>query len=167
MLETESLLPDQTAPSTPQLPLTMLAAFCPRYGSPDVIEIRQIALPVLEEDHVLLRVRAASLNLSLSGLKRVLAPASRVVAAGAPRGASVWRLVFHILKLLLAARFGKQNFAMLSARLNPADALVLSELVESGKLKPAIERTYELAEIREAFRYLSTGRVGGKLVIKL
>jgi len=33
-----------------------------RYGSPDVLELREIDAPVLDDDAVLVRVRAASVN---------------------------------------------------------------------------------------------------------
>ena len=39
------------------------------------------------------------------------------------------------------------------------------ELVESGKIKPVIDRCYPLNETADAFRYFSKGNVQGKLVI--
>ena len=33
-----------------------------RYGSPDVLELQEIAKPVVDEDSVLVRVRAAPVN---------------------------------------------------------------------------------------------------------
>jgi NADPH:quinone reductase-like Zn-dependent oxidoreductase len=40
----------------------MKAAFCDQYGSPDVVEVREIDTPVPADDEVLVRVRAASVN---------------------------------------------------------------------------------------------------------
>jgi NADPH:quinone reductase-like Zn-dependent oxidoreductase len=40
----------------------MKAVVYDRYGSPDVLELREIDEPVVGDDHVLVRVRAASLN---------------------------------------------------------------------------------------------------------
>lgn len=40
----------------------MKAIVCPRYGSPDVLELKEIDLPVAEDDQVLVRVHAASVN---------------------------------------------------------------------------------------------------------
>lgn len=102
---------------------------------------------------------------SIADLKRVLTPEGRVVIAGAPRSTSMWRLIFHMLRPAVASRFGKQKFSLLMAKIDPDDMLALAKLVEEGKVNPAIERTYPLAEIREAFRYMLTGHVGGKLVI--
>jgi NADPH:quinone reductase-like Zn-dependent oxidoreductase len=42
----------------------MKAAVRDRYGSPDVVELREINNPVPEDDEVLVRVRAASLNMA-------------------------------------------------------------------------------------------------------
>ena len=41
----------------------------------------------------------------------------------------------------------------------------LTELIEGGKLVPAIEQTYPLNEMPNAMRHLKAGRARGKLVI--
>lgn len=38
------------------------AVICPRYGSPDVLQLREIEKPVPQEDEVLIQIHAASLN---------------------------------------------------------------------------------------------------------
>ncbi|MHC1783504.1 MAG: NAD(P)-dependent alcohol dehydrogenase [Anaerolineaceae bacterium] len=40
----------------------MKAIICPRYGSPDVLQLREVVKPVPREDEVLIHIRAASLN---------------------------------------------------------------------------------------------------------
>jgi NADPH:quinone reductase-like Zn-dependent oxidoreductase len=48
------------------------------------------------------------------------------------------------------------------------DALaLLRRLLESGQLTPVIDRTYPLAEVPEAIRYLQSGRARGRVVITL
>ena len=42
---------------------------------------------------------------------------------------------------------------------------MLGELVQTGKLKPVIERTYKLNDAPEAFRNLDGGHARGKVVI--
>ncbi|MCB0068446.1 MAG: zinc-binding dehydrogenase [Caldilineaceae bacterium] len=43
----------------------------------------------------------------------------------------------------------------------------MNELVESGKVKPAIDRTYPLEQTADALRYLGEGHARGKIVIKV
>jgi len=40
----------------------MKAIICPRYGSPDVLQLREVAKPVPREEEVLIHIHAASLN---------------------------------------------------------------------------------------------------------
>ena len=46
-----------------------------------------------------------------------------------------------------------------------ADLLILKELLETRKVAPVVDRTYPLAEVPEAFRYLEQGHARGKVVI--
>jgi len=52
--------------------------------------------------------------------------------------------------------------------LEQADTLrlnILRELMETGKVKPVIDRRYSLSEVPEAIRYLEKGHAQGKVVI--
>ena len=40
----------------------MKAIICPKYGSPDVLQLRDVVKPVPQEDEVLIQIHAASLN---------------------------------------------------------------------------------------------------------
>ncbi len=40
----------------------MKAVICPKYGSPDVLQLREVEKPVPQEDEVLIRIHAASIN---------------------------------------------------------------------------------------------------------
>jgi NADPH:quinone reductase-like Zn-dependent oxidoreductase len=42
---------------------------------------------------------------------------------------------------------------------------VLKELIEAGKVRSVIDRTYPLSEVPEAIRYLEEGHARGKVVI--
>jgi NADPH:quinone reductase-like Zn-dependent oxidoreductase len=49
---------------------------------------------------------------------------------------------------------------------NSKEALVvLKELIEAGKVRPVIDRTYPLSETADAIRYLEKGHAQGKVVI--
>jgi len=47
------------------------------------------------------------------------------------------------------------------------DLLFLTELLESGKVVPVIDKRYPLSEVAEAFRYLEEGHHKGKIVITM
>jgi NADPH:quinone reductase-like Zn-dependent oxidoreductase len=43
----------------------------------------------------------------------------------------------------------------------------LKELIEAGKVKPVIDRTYPLSAVPEAIGYLEAGHARGKVVIRV
>jgi NADPH:quinone reductase-like Zn-dependent oxidoreductase len=53
------------------------------------------------------------------------------------------------------------------ANYNQKDLQVLKELIEAGKVKPAIDRRYPLSETAEAMRYLGAGHARAKVVITM
>jgi len=50
---------------------------------------------------------------------------------------------------------------------NHEDLIVLTELIEAGKITPVIDRTYPLSEAPKAIRYLEQGHARGKIVITI
>jgi NADPH:quinone reductase-like Zn-dependent oxidoreductase len=45
------------------------------------------------------------------------------------------------------------------------DLAFMKELIEAGKVKPVIDRRYQLSEAAEALRYYAEGHARGKVVI--
>jgi NADPH:quinone reductase-like Zn-dependent oxidoreductase len=52
-----------------------------------------------------------------------------------------------------------------SAHIDQKDLLTLKELLEAGKIVPAIDKRYPLNEVPEALQYLGAGHARGKVVI--
>jgi NADPH:quinone reductase-like Zn-dependent oxidoreductase len=50
---------------------------------------------------------------------------------------------------------------------NHEDVVLLTELLDAGKITPVIHKTYPLSDVAEAIRYQQEGRVRGKLVITM
>jgi NADPH:quinone reductase-like Zn-dependent oxidoreductase len=101
---------------------------------------------------------------SISDLRGVLAPNGIFVQVGAPKGG--WIGIFaRIISVMLRARVLRQRVKFYVAQTNLEDLTYLMDLIESGKLRPVIDRTYPLSEAREAVRYVGTGQARAKVVI--
>ena len=97
--------------------------------------------------------------------KRVLKPEATLVKAGAPKGNRLTGPLPHIVKVRLAALRSSQKAVFFIAKLNRADMRVLRELLEAGKVRPVVERRYELSQVADALGYLGEGHARGKVVI--
>ena len=102
---------------------------------------------------------------TLSEYKRVLTPRAIVVMAGAPTGSGLIGPLGHIAKMLLGSISASQKVVSFVAKLNRADLGALRELIEAGKVKPVVERRYDLSETADALRRMAEGHVQSKLVI--
>jgi len=102
---------------------------------------------------------------SLSDLRRAVAPNGIFVQVGAAKNGG-WIGVFgRIIGVAVRARVLRQRVKFYVAQTNPGDLVYLRDLIESGKLRPAIDRTYPLSEAREAVRYVGSGQARAKVVI--
>jgi NADPH:quinone reductase-like Zn-dependent oxidoreductase len=107
-------------------------------------------------------------NHSLSECRRVLTPNGIYVMIGGG-GAKEQGFVGALGKALNAAvysRFVKQKMGMMMANPSTNDLTLLADMMQSGKIKPVIDRTYKsLSEVPDAIRYLEQGHARGKVVI--
>jgi NADPH:quinone reductase-like Zn-dependent oxidoreductase len=103
---------------------------------------------------------------SWSECRRVLEPQATVVIVGAAKGSRVLGPLGHIIKLRVASMLrGSQKAVFFIAKTNRADMEILRELLEAGKVKPVVDRSYTLADTPDAFRYLGEGHAQGKIVV--
>lgn len=99
-----------------------------------------------------------------SQCRRVLNPNAILVIVGA-EGSRLMGPLGHIAKVRLGALRGSQKAVFFVANFNGPDLAALSELLETGKVKPVVEKRYELVEVAEALRYMGEGHARGKIVI--
>ena len=103
---------------------------------------------------------------SISDLRRGLTPDGTLVMVGADkRGGTA--IFTRLIAGLFRARVLRQRVVFFVARTRRDDLAFLKGLVESGKLRPAIDREYPLSEAREAFRYAESGQARAKVVITI
>jgi NADPH:quinone reductase-like Zn-dependent oxidoreductase len=105
-------------------------------------------------------------NRSLSEYRRVLNSRGTYVAVGGPDGRWLGPLAIMI-KALVLSPFVSQKMVMFISKLSKEDLTSISELIETGKITPVIDRHYGLSEVPEAIRYLEEGHARGKVVIIL
>src|SRR5881394_1265614 len=106
-------------------------------------------------------------NHPLSEVRHVLTPKGKYVMIGGG-GASDQGFLGGLGKALWAMVFSKfvnQQMGMMMADANHNDLTVLADMMQSGKLKPVIDRTYKLDQVPDAIRYVEQGHARGKVVI--
>jgi NADPH:quinone reductase-like Zn-dependent oxidoreductase len=102
---------------------------------------------------------------SLSDLRSVLVPNGMFVQVGAPKSGRWIGIFARIISVMVRARVLRQRVKFFVAQAGLDDLAYLKGLIEAGKLRPVIDRTYPLSEAREAVRYVGTGRARAKVVI--
>jgi NADPH:quinone reductase-like Zn-dependent oxidoreductase len=104
-------------------------------------------------------------NNRLSHLRRALTPRGRLVIVGGETDGRWFGGTDRQVRAILLSPLVSQRLGTFVATENAKDLAALRELVESGKLTPAIDRTYPLSETPAAIRYLQEGHARGKVVI--
>jgi NADPH:quinone reductase-like Zn-dependent oxidoreductase len=108
-------------------------------------------------------------NHSLSECRHILNPKGKyvMIGGGGPND-SRWVGPFgRVIHALLVSPFISQEMGMMMADANQKDLTVLADMMQSGKVKPVIDRTYKLNEVRAAIAYLEEGHARGKVVITI
>jgi NADPH:quinone reductase-like Zn-dependent oxidoreductase len=116
-----------------------------------------------QNDHRYDLILAANGYHSISDYKRVLTSQGTYVMTGG----SMDQLSQAMFQGPWISMTGKQKMGNLLAKPNHEDLAFIKELLEAGKVKPVIDRSYPLAEIPQALKYLEGGHAKGKVVIKV
>lgn len=106
-------------------------------------------------------------NRPLSGLRRALTPRGTLVIVGGEGGGDWFGGNQRQLGALLLSPFVRHRLRPLGTQVRHRDLEALTELIEAGSVTPAVDRTYPLAEVPDAIRHLRSGRVRGKIAIRL
>ena len=109
-------------------------------------------------------------NYTLKQLRAALETNGTLVQAGDSSGVKAvfgMGIVFGMLKTLAISKFSKQKMPAFLAKRSKADLIALTDLIESGKVRPIIDRRYPVAQVAEAVTYLEAGHARGKVVINV
>jgi NADPH:quinone reductase-like Zn-dependent oxidoreductase len=104
-------------------------------------------------------------NRRLSDLRRNLTARGTLVIVGGEAdgrwlGGTDRQLRAHLLSVFVGQKLGT-----FIASENAKDLAVLRELIESGAIAPALDRTYPLSDVAAAIRHMLDGHAQGKIVI--
>jgi len=106
-------------------------------------------------------------NHSLSECRRILNPNGKyvMIGGGGPND-NRWIGPFgRVINTMVLSPFVSQKMGMMMADPSQKDLAILGDLVQTGKVKPVIDRTYKLSEVPAAIAYLEEGHARGKVVI--
>jgi NADPH:quinone reductase-like Zn-dependent oxidoreductase len=107
-------------------------------------------------------------NRTYAERRRILKPGGICVLAGVG-GSGIRKETLSqfagVLPAILRSKFGKEKFVTFGVDFNKRDLGILRDLMESGKVVPALTKIYPLTETAAAYKYLETGHASGKIAI--
>jgi NADPH:quinone reductase-like Zn-dependent oxidoreductase len=104
-------------------------------------------------------------NTPVTRLRRALIPEGTLVIVGGENGGRWLGGLQRQLQALVVSPFVRQRLRVFVAREHYEELETLTELIEAGKVTPAVDRTYPLSDAPQAIRYLEQGHARGKVVI--
>jgi NADPH:quinone reductase-like Zn-dependent oxidoreductase len=116
---------------------------------------------------------------TLEKMFEIMRPGTRIVSIAAvpePQtaihdlgGRRALSAVFWIMSYSIRSRARRAGISYRYLFMHPSgrDLAQLSELIEQGKLKVIVDKTYPFARISEALAYVESGRAKGKVVVRM
>ena len=105
-------------------------------------------------------------NRALSDCKRVLSAGGRYVPCSGGGGDWLGPIV-RIIGGLFTFLFGSKHMRMFMQKLDAADLAVMRELIEAGRIRPVVERTWSFSEASAALQHVGTGHSRGLNVVRI
>jgi NADPH:quinone reductase-like Zn-dependent oxidoreductase len=96
-------------------------------------------------------------NRSVTDLRGALAEGGKAAVTG----------FTSMAKLMGVSLRGGKDVAMVKAHVTTRDLMLLSELIEAGRVRPQIDARYPFTEIPAAIAYLEQGHARGKVVVEV
>lgn len=106
-------------------------------------------------------------NRPLHQLRRVLAAKGTLVIVGGEEGGKLLGGMERLFRAILLSPFVGQRLLGVISTERAADYDTLSNLIETGKLTPVIDRSFPLAEAPQAIAYVQSAHSRGKVTITL
>jgi NADPH:quinone reductase-like Zn-dependent oxidoreductase len=126
------------------------------YGSPDVLQLQEVAKPAPKDNEVLIKVYATTVT---AGDLRMRKADLIFDAVGKSSFSKCKKALTSTGTYLTITKGGS------SARERRRDLSLLKEPIEAGKIKSVIDRCFPLEQIVEAHRYAESGYKRGNVVI--
>jgi NADPH:quinone reductase-like Zn-dependent oxidoreductase len=106
-------------------------------------------------------------NSRLSRLRRALTPTGTLVIVGGEEGGRLTGGFGRSLRAPVLSLFVRQRLTMLASKEHRSYLEALQPLIEAGRVTPAVDKTYPLAEVPAAMRRLEAGHARGKIAITI
>lgn len=101
----------------------------------------------------------------LSRLRQLLTPEGALVLVGGEAGGRWVGVMDRVLRAALLSPFVGHEVGNFMAKENAEDLAALRDLVESGEVAPAVDRTFPLARTADALHHLAAGHARGTIVV--
>jgi len=98
---------------------------------------------------------------------RALNPGGRFVMVGAKATHAWIGPLGHVAAVWLASRFGDRKAVFYVTKSSADDLTTLSRMLESGQVRPVIDRCHGITELQAALEYVGAGHTQGKVVVTL
>ena len=104
-------------------------------------------------------------NRIIRDLRRAATPTGIVIVNGGGSPGHIIGAVGSILRAAIVNLFVRQQITMVPTTWSRDDLLAVTEMVDTGTLRPVIDRTYPLADAAAGLQHVEAGHARGKVVI--